>query len=296
MSQGKHWQFTLNNPTQDERNVLAELGDQPTTQYLIYGDEVGASGTPHLQGHVSFVQRYRFNQVKNWVSPRAHLELVRLLRRHIEYCKKDGAYLEFGTPPDSTLAKDGKRNELAEFRATVAEGVFHSPELREKHPNVMARYPHFANSIIRDLFPQSAPPDLPLRAWQQRVVELIDAPPDPRKVYFIVDRQGNAGKTSLAKLLHRTHEAVQIIRSGKVADMAYLYKITTKILILDVPRSKSELLQYSFIEMVKDGLLMSTKYESVMKTFDPPHILVMMNADPDHTALSTDRYHYIIPH
>jgi len=294
MSKAKHWQFTLNNYTDDECQHLDELGADPTVSYLIYGKEVGSNGTPHLQGHVSFVAQRSFNQVKNRVATRAHLEVVRLLGSHIEYCKKDGSYREYGTPPKSALS-NGKRNELDEFRTTVAQGVFDSPELREKHPNVMARYPNFARQIVRDLFPQTNAPDLPLRAWQQRVVEIADGPIDPRKIYFVVDRQGNCGKTYLGKFLQRTHEAVQIVRAGKVADMAYQYKERTKILIVDVPRSKSEHLQYSFLECVKDGLLFSTKYESVMKQFDPPHIFVFMNEEPDGTALSVDRYHYISP-
>jgi len=64
---------------------------------------------------------------------------------------------------------------------------------------------------------------------------------------------------------------------------------------VDVPRSKGEHLQYSFLECVKDGLLFSTKYESVMKQFDPPHVFVFMNEEPDQKALSEDRYHYISP-
>jgi len=295
MSRAKHWQFTLNNYTEDECERIDAMGTDPTVSYLIYGKEVGASGTPHLQGHISFVQQRSLIQVKNRLAERAHLEVVRLLSSHIEYCKKDGAYREFGTPPKIALASNGQRNELAEFRSTVSEGVFNSPELREKHPNVMARYPHFARQIIRDLFPKSEQPDLPLRAWQQRLVEIADGEPDPRKIYFVVDRAGNCGKTYLGKFLQRTREAVQIVRAGKVADMAYQYVERTKILIVDVPRSKGEHLQYSFLECVKDGLLFSTKYESVMKQFDPPHVFVFMNEEPDPKALSVDRYHYINP-
>jgi hypothetical protein len=291
----KHWQFTLNNYTQDEYERICELGVHATVEYLIVGEEIGASGTPHLQGHISFVSQRRFRQVKNWVSPRAHLEVVRLLRSHIEYCKKDGSYREFGTPPSSALAASGKRNELDLFRATVATGVFGSPELREKHPNVMARYPHFARAIVRDLFPQGEFPNLPLRAWQQRVVEIANQEPHPRKIYFVIDRVGNVGKTYLAGFLRRNLEKVQILKPGKLADMCLMYRIETKVLIVDVPRSKSEQLQYAFLESVKDGMLFSGKYESQMKFFTPPHVFVFMNEEPDMKALSVDRYEYIIP-
>lgn len=289
----KHWQFTLNNPTDDEREIIDALGEGPTTSYVIYGEEVGASGTPHLQGHVSFTARRTFAQAKAAIAGRAHLEVVRLLQRHIDYCKKDGRYREFGSPPTSEVSGSGERNDLADFRATVASGVFGSPELREKHPTVMARYPAFARSVVRDLFPSRDFVDLPLRAWQQHVVDICDAAVHPRKIYFVVDRAGNSGKTYLGRYLQNKREAVQILRAGKVADMAFQYKITTKILIVDIPRSKCEHFQYSFLEMVKDGSLMSSKYESCMKEFPTPHVFVFMNDEPDSTQLSPDRYEYI---
>lgn len=75
--------------------------------------------------------------------------------------------------------------------------------------------------------------------------------------------------------------------------MAHCYKITTKILIIDVPRSKAEHLQWSFVEQVKDGQLFSPKYESAMMYFEPPHVLVFMNEEPDMTQLSADRWKII---
>lgn len=294
MSRARHWQFTINNYTDDHERALSELAEASYTGYLVYGKEVGASGTPHLQGHVSFVSQRRFLQVKADFPDGTHLEVVRLLQHHIDYCKKDGAYREFGTPPD--FAKSNKRNEFDEFRATVASGVFESPELREKHPNVMARYPHYARSVVRDLFPQpERPTAVSLRPWQCRVVELVSGEPDPRKIFFVVDEAGNVGKTYLGRFLLGAHEAVQIIRAGKVADMALQYRITTKCLIVDVPREKQEHLQYSFLEMVKDGILASPKYQSETKMFKPPHVLVFMNHEPNMDALSADRYHIIRP-
>lgn len=297
MSRAKHWQFTINNYNDEHESLLAAEGERDDVAYLIYGKEVGSSGTPHLQGHVSYRKQLRFSKVKERLPDGAHLEVVRLLQSHIEYCKKDGNYSEFGTPPKlGNDARSASRVELDEFRATVASGVFESPDLREKHPNVMARYPHFARSVVRDLFPK--PEKLPassLRPWQQRVVELLDAPVDPRRIFFVVDERGNSGKTYLGRFLLGNYEKVQVLRAGKVADMALIYSVTTKILVVDVPRQKVDTLQYNFLEQVKDGMLLSGKYESQMKIFKPPHVLVMMNEEPDRKALSEDRYHIIKP-
>lgn len=293
--QAKHWQFTLNNYNDDDEQALRSFAETPDVDYVIYGKEVGDSGTPHLQGHVSFNKRTRFNKVKECLPDGAHIEMVRLLWKHIEYCRKDGNFVEYGTPPVSEVSS-GSRGEFDEFRATVSGGVFDSPELREKHPNIMARYPHYARSVVRDLFPKPlGPSNFHPRPWQQRVVDYLNSEPHPREVLFVVDEPGNAGKTYLGRFLRGKYEKVQIIRSGKLADMAFMYKITTKILIIDVPRDKSEHLQYAFIEQVKDGILSSPKYSSETKEFEPPHVVVFMNEEPDMRALSADRYRIIRP-
>lgn len=289
----KHWQFTLNNYTDNHERELEALAESPAVDYLIYGKEVGSSGTPHLQGHVSYSTRKVFAIVKGDLPEGAHLEVVRLLQHHIEYCKKDGSYREFGTPPHGATSKPGARSEFADFRSTVADGVHDTPELREKHPNVMARYPVFARSVIRDLFPVPPPRDHDLRDWQRYVLAKLDGEPHPRRILFVVDRAGNQGKTWFAKHVRSTREAVQIIRPSRVNDMAYQYKPTSKIVFIDIPRSKIEQFQYAFLEYLKDGILPINKYESTTLYFDPPHVVVTMNEDPDLTALSDDRYEII---
>lgn len=77
---------------------------------------------------------------------------------------------------------------------------------------------------------------------------------------------------------------------GKAADMAYEYNPNTKILCVDIPRSKIETFQYSFLEAVKNGRVFSPKYESTTIRFNPPHVLVFMNEEPNMEALSEDRY------
>lgn len=295
MPGAKHWQFTINNPDNEQHDHLRSLWeerDSTDVVYLVYGEEVGASGTPHLQGHVSFGTRRSFNYVKGLFVGSPHLEMVRLLQRHIDYCKKDGSFREFGTSPLGQRS-DSSRCELSEFRDTVASGVFASPELREKHPNVMARYPHFARSIVRDLFPTRAVEDFPLRPWQQDVVDYCAQPVHPREVLVVIDPRGNAGKTYLGRLLRSRFEETQILKPGKAADMAHAYKITTKLLIIDVPRSKAEHLQWSFVESVKDGCLFTSKYESAMLNFPPPHVLIFTNEEPDMSVLSEDRWKII---
>lgn len=64
-----------------------------------------------------------------------------------------------------------------------------------------------------------------------------------------------------------------------------------RVVIVDAPRSKQgDFIQYDFLEELKNGRIFNTKYESRMLEFPTPHVVVMMNEDPDMTKLSEDRY------
>ena len=86
-------------------------------------------------------------------------------------------------------------------------------------------------------------------------------------------------------------ETAMIIVPGKKADMSYVVRTDCKTFFMDCPRSKQgEYIQYDFLEELKNGYVFSPKYESKVKTFNPPHVVVFMNETPDMEKLSPDRY------
>lgn len=92
---GRSWVFTINNFDSSDLDKLTALD----CQYLIYGFERGSAGTPHLQGFVHFANaRTRRSLAANL--PRAYLDKRRgTVQQAIDYCKKDGVFIERGTPP-----------------------------------------------------------------------------------------------------------------------------------------------------------------------------------------------------
>jgi len=290
MSVAKHWAFTLNNFTPDNEQRIAEASTAEGVVYVVFGREVGSSGTPHLQGHVSLRCKKRIPYlVQNF--GQAHWTVARNVRRSIEYCKKDGDFREFGSPEDvlGVLQAKGTRNDLESFKSAVEQGMYDFKELRKTHSGVMARYRNFCRDYVNDYRPALSIPNHSLHDWQQKLVDIVSEEADSRTIHFVIDEEGNRGKSYLCDYLE-VHYGAQVMKCGKRDDMAYELQENPKIVCVDVSRSAAEYLNLQFLEDVKDGRVFSPKYESRTKRFKSPHVLVFMNVPPDFKGLSKDRW------
>lgn len=132
----KNFCFTLNNWTTEHTMALDGLVAIRKAQYVIYGKEVGDSGTPHLQGYIEFKGSTEFSAVKN----KLQCQHVHLEPRHgtqeqaIEYCKKQGDWVEFGVAKEQ-----GKRNDLVQLANAVKEGNT-LREIAAEHPEEWIKY------------------------------------------------------------------------------------------------------------------------------------------------------------
>jgi len=288
MSRAKYWCFTLNNPTDDERVKLVELSVDGSIEYIVFGDEVGESGTPHFQGFIAFTTRLRLSQLKTLVSDRAHYEVAKFPDKAAEYCKKDGNFLEHGT---LVLAK-GKRTDIDAFKDDVKAGKMSIKELREAHSIVFAKYAQFCTQYIQDNNCVLTVDAHLLYRWQDELFQRLKLPADPREIIFCVDEQGNSGKSWFCHYVSGVLPYVQVLLPGRKADMCMMVDLDSCIIFLDATRSKQgEYILYDFLEELKNRYIFSSKYHSVLKCLkNVPHVVVMMNEHPDMTKLSQDRY------
>lgn len=128
--------------------------------------------------------------------------------------------------------------------------------------------------------------------WQLEIVKIIDGPVDDRKIYWYWEEHGNRGKTAFAKHLRLTRKGVKVI-SGKAADIKHCVSLCVpkpSCVIIDIPRRLMNDAPYDTIEEIKNGMFFSGKYESNDCVFDPPHIIIFANCEPDIEALSKDRW------
>lgn len=84
--------FTINNYAEEDVGRLREIDfEEHRIRFLVCGREVGASGTPHLQGYVQFLSARDFAIVKRMLPAGAHIEAAKgTPRQNYDYCTKEG--------------------------------------------------------------------------------------------------------------------------------------------------------------------------------------------------------------
>jgi len=99
MSARVNYCFTINNYSDDTVELLSNLNQSGKVNYLVMGFEIGEEGTPHIQGYLQLPKKKRFSQVKELIGGTGHITeeyLNSSAAACIQYCKKDGDFLEFG--------------------------------------------------------------------------------------------------------------------------------------------------------------------------------------------------------
>lgn len=142
MSVSRNFTFTHNNYP----NTI--LQDGIDCKYIIYGKEVGESGTPHLQGFISFKNATTLSSVIKKL-PGCHIEIAIAPEAAIEYCKKEGDFTERGS--FATQKEKGKKEKL---RWEEALNHAKSGRLDEIQPELLIRYKRTFEEFARENRPE----------------------------------------------------------------------------------------------------------------------------------------------
>lgn len=103
ISPSKRWCFTFNNYSEDDISSLVPIFEEECVKW-VFGFEVGASGTPHLQGYLVFKQKKRPLSV--FADYQVHWEKTRAKEKeNWDYCVKEGDYMSGGFPKPPTTIK-----------------------------------------------------------------------------------------------------------------------------------------------------------------------------------------------
>lgn len=286
----KRWVFTINNPTPDDYATVGEAG---WGTYGMYQLEVGEEeGTPHFQGFVVFATAQRLSAVRKLNGRAKWLVMKGTIEQCITYCTKDETAVkppvrkQWGTKPSG----QGSRTDIHEAADIVITGG--ATALATSMPHMIIRYPAGIRYLeqLRPVLPVVTPPP-EWRPWQKLVLELLATEPNDRTIHWYVDGDGGAGKSTLVRAVTGTGQpCTGISLSGKVADMALAYN-RERVVFFDISRTMAENVRHlaDFAEKLKNGMIFSTKYESRVKMFAPPHVIFFSNSPPEPGLWSADR-------
>lgn len=251
--------FTVNNYNDTDINTLLTWFKANKKTIYCFQEEIGEeTGTPHLQGFVSFTNPVAWSTWKNKIN-KAHFKkkFAKKWQDSFKYCCKDETRIAGGRIWTSSLA-------LVRSHAALD------------------------NFFKLDMATQ----------WQLDLLEIIKTDPDHRLVRWIWENIGGVGKSLLARYIIMKYPDEAIMVSGKGADIKFAIKswidgkhgILPRIILIDCPRSNLQYLNYTVIEEVKNAVFCSSKYESGMVLMNYCHIIIFANEAPDKAALSDDRW------
>lgn len=287
----KRWCFTINNYSQAEKDGVLHFLSSEDIRYGIVGDEVGANGTPHLQGFFSLrSKRLRLTAIKKISGfERAHLEPAKGNdESNRKYCSKDGSFTEYGKPFGGKRMEGGDGGYTGAM-ADISEGATWE-DFKSAYPDLSFKHMGNIRTIIREARTIRRPvPERP-RVWQRECMDHIALQGD-RKICIYVDEIGGAGKSVLARKLGGSFRTFYST-GGKVSDlMCAFQKDDWDYAIFDMARCTNvEYWPYGFTEMLKNGAYTSLKYDSMFWEFNPPKCVWFTNEMPDRAKWSSDRY------
>lgn len=288
------WTWTRNNPPMTPDDLLTTFREDARIRYAVFQREVGENGTPHYQGYFEFHQPVTLTAVTRLV-PGAHFEKRRgTMQQAADYCKKDDTRAdgesgpwEHGEIPEEFAP--GARTDLRELKEAIFSGKT-KRQILDEYTDAVAKFPRFIDLCFREAVNDSVEKvtlDNPY-PWQQQVLDMVSGEPTDREILWVFDSSGNTGKTHLATYLVDHHNAFYC-NGGKGVDIVYGYQ-AQPVVCFDYTRDTQDYVNYSVIEQVKNGILFSSKYESGMKRFKKPHVIIFANFTPDRSKLSADRW------
>jgi hypothetical protein len=318
---GRRFMFTLHNWTQTDWEYLQTLSESNDVEYLKVAQETGSEGeSPHLQGCVVFcisfkqrpskVSKILMGPNKDITLPppndkhHYHVDIMRgTLLQASEYCgniaKEPGCpVFEYGNLP---VTNQGDRSDFHTAQKTIiekAQAGCKLLEISELLPRFWAQNEQWVRGIYSRYhkFRVNFFENNKIFKWQKDLVTYLnDNPPDPRKIIFIVDNEGNSGKSEIVRnveFLFPDKKVFSVPPQDLTSMASLLPDDGVDIVILDCPRQRQYDIAYEFLENLKDGIVVQTKYQPLAKSFNPPHVVVLMNRIPKtgKTILSVDRY------
>jgi hypothetical protein len=294
-----HWCFTVFQYDEETEKKLKSLYPD-TVDYLCYGHEVcPTTGKAHLQGYIKFTNKKRFNQVKKLFNVPPHIEKCKgTPHQNFIYCgKEDKNPVELGTRPFKTPEIKQQKMQLLIDQLISGVSVTEICKSNLCHifvtnrDKIMRTVHEIKMENERKTYQERPMGSLSsLRQWQQDLMKFLhEIKNNDRSIVWVYDSKGNSGKTWLCREMCMTMNSCIVLQNGHTRDVAHLYN-GERWVFFDFSRSDKNFINYDVLEKIKDGIIISTKYEGRCKLFHSPTVCCFANFFPKVENLSEDRW------
>jgi hypothetical protein len=278
--------------------------------YLCFGFEVTEDGKQHLQGYMevgtpisgsAMVLRLTRSKAKN-----PGLTVLKLIKDNrdvqINYCRKEDttdqeAVDKWGSKFFECTNKarnQGERTDWHKLHEMCKDGKTFG-EIAESYPEHAIKYHGGIDRLLRASKQEASTAEFVakyetavLRPWQERLAKELSFAADDRKIIWVYDTKGNMGKSWFSHWLEASKGATRF-ENGATRDVAHIWQ-GAPIAVFDFSRTVEGRLNYGVLESLKNGSIMSTKYDSCIKHFGTPHVVCFANWPPNREAMSADRW------
>jgi len=131
---------------------------------------------------------------------------------------------------------------------------------------------------------------------QKEIIDIIEGPPDDRRISWYYDPVGNTGKSKLVKWLCHKDMAYNVpFGTANQIKSSIIQFGRHRCFVVDIPRTtgSDETLRdiFSALEGLKNGMVQSTMYgKNSVLYLEPPHVIVFSNSLPCKKLVSRDRW------
>ena len=139
-----------------------------------------------------------------------------------------------------------------------------------------------------------------LKPWQESLLEYVQQPCD-RRIFWVVGKEGNEGKTWFQKYVKSWLGARRVVTGIDIkANNASIFQalrkcpiVTADIFLFNIGKSKKkfEVINYDALENMKDGEAFASKYDSQqLKIRVPNVVMIFSNSPPNISQLAKVRF------
>jgi hypothetical protein len=277
-------------------DYINHINNKYSVEKWVYGNEKGETGYEHTHVTIEFnkKQRIQNSRVFDYKGEHPNFSSIRNWQDAVNYTIKCGKYKSNFKINKMTTMIDNICNQ-----ATLIDALKENATDIKDFNAIINVYNNKQNSNEYDEDLIEELERYEYNEWQTKLLEILSNDPDKRKVYWICDEKGGAGKSQFCdKYEYENPNSVLTIAStGSMRDIGDVIRNWKKCgnklrtLIFDLPRTATERESiYTSIENIKNGRLTCTKYSGTTLRFKRPHVVIFANWMPEKQYLSEDRW------